>query len=314
MIFRFALLFFLQFTAAPVFAADKLNVVTTIPDLAWAAEQIGGNRVSVRSLLRGSENPHFVDAVPEFIRLVAEADVVCIVGLDLEVGYMPAVLSRSGNAKVQPGGKGYCEAGKTVTTLEKPHGPIDRSMGDVHPAGNPHFYLSPKALSEAAHEIAAALERADPAHSAEYIAGLKLLEEKLKSLREKITARLQPVLEAQAKAGHKPLLIEYHREFTYFLEDYGLKSMGSIEEKPGVPPSAGRLGDVSKSAKTQGVRIALVADYSPAKTIEKFATLAGVKVVTVPTMVQPNGKYNSYEALQVHIADSIATSVKDPAP
>jgi zinc/manganese transport system substrate-binding protein len=314
MIFRFALIFFIQFAAAPVFAADKLNVVTTVPDLAWVVEQIGGSRVSVRALLKGSENPHYVDAVPDFIRLVAEADVVCLVGLDLEVGYMPAVLSRSGNAKVQPGGKGYCEAGKTVSALERPHGPIDRSMGDVHPAGNPHFYLSPKSVSEAAHEITAALERADPAHSAEFTAGLRSLEERLKSLRQKIAAKLQPVLDAQVSAGNKPLVIEYHREFAYFFEHYGLKSMGSIEEKPGVPPSAGRLGEVSKAAKAQGVRIALVADYNPAKTVEKFATLAGVRVVTVPTMVQPNGKYNSYEALQEHIADSIAAGAKSSKP
>ena len=132
-------------TSLSATALAKVKVVTTIPDLAWVAAEVGGDHVETKALLRGNENAHFVDAVPEFTRLTADADVVCIAGLDLEVGYMPAVLTRSGNAKIQPGGAGYCEAGKSVQVLEKLTTAVDRSMGDVHPAGNPHFYLSPKA-------------------------------------------------------------------------------------------------------------------------------------------------------------------------
>ena len=113
----------------------KTNVVTTTTELAWAAENIGGDRVKIESLLSGTENAHYVDAVPNFIRLIAAADIVCAVGLDLEIGWLPKALSKSGNRQVQKGGKGYCELGSEINALEKPKGSIDRSMGHIHPSG-----------------------------------------------------------------------------------------------------------------------------------------------------------------------------------
>ena len=128
----FRLLLLLAGITHGVVALAKVKVVATVPELAWAAAEIGGGAVEVHALLRGNENPHYVDAVPEFTRLVAEADIVCVVGLDLEVGYMPAVLSRSGNAKVQPGGPGYCDASKSVPVLEKATSAVDRSLALKH--------------------------------------------------------------------------------------------------------------------------------------------------------------------------------------
>jgi zinc/manganese transport system substrate-binding protein len=290
-------------------AFAKVKVVTTIPDLAWVAAEVGGDHVETKALLRGNENAHFVDAVPEFTRLTADADVVCIAGLDLEVGYMPAVLTRSGNAKIQPGGAGYCEAGKSVQVLEKLTTAVDRSMGDVHPAGNPHFYLSPKALADGAKEIAAALTRVDPAHTIDYRKGLAAFAVKMDALDKEIVNLLKPLKSLQDKAGGKPLLIEYHREFSYFLNEYGLTSFGSIEEKPGVPPSAGRLGEIAAAAKAADVRIALAADYYPKKTLERFRELSGIELVVVPTMIQPSGSYKTYADLQRHIANSLVTAV-----
>lgn len=306
MIFKTTVLLVLAaiFSTESAEGSDKINVVTSVPDLAWVAAEIGGERVAAKPLLRGTENPHFVDAVPEFIRLVAEADIVCIVGLDLEVGYMPAVLARSGNAQVQPGGKGYCEAGKAVAVLERPTGPVDRSMGDVHPTGNPHFYLGPKALAEGAKEIAAALERVDPTNAAVYKKGLAAFAANIEALEREVAAQLKPLRDAQEKAG-KPVLLEYHKEFAYFLEEYGLKSFGSIEEKPGVPPSAGHLGEIAGAAKAAGVRVVLAADYNPARTLTRFTELSGIAAAVVPTMIQPEGTFKTYAALQTHIADTL---------
>jgi zinc/manganese transport system substrate-binding protein len=292
-------------TAPRALAAGKLSVVTTIPEFAWAASEIGGPLVETHALLNGTENPHFVDAVPEFTRLAAEADVVCVAGLDLEVGYMPPVLSRSGNAQVQPGGKGYCEVGHAVDVLEKPTGPVDRSMGDVHPSGNPHFWLSPKALSDGSREIAATLTRVDPSHGAEYQKGLEAFQAKLTKLSEDVTARLKPLLDLQSKSGGKPVLIEYHKEFSYFLAQYGLKSLGSIEEKPGVPPSAGRLGQVATDAKAAGIHVALAAEDNPKKTLDRFQELSGIPVDAVPTMIQGEGHFKTYSDLQLHIAETL---------
>lgn len=290
-------------------AADRLKVITTVPDLAWMVQEIGGDLVEAKPLLRGTENPHFVDAVPDFIRQVADAKVVCLVGLDLEIGYMPPILAKSGNVAVQPGGNGYCEVGRTVTVLDKPSGPVDRSMGDVHPTGNPHFYLSPKAMAEAGQTVTQVLSKVDPSHAAQYEKGLTTFAGKMKSLEQDIHKLLEPFRAAQKG---KAILIEYHKEYAYFLAAYGIQSFGSIEEKPGVPPSAGRLGAIGAEAKAAGVRVALGADYNPSKTLQRFQEISGIPVVIVPTMIQPKGAVTSYPELQKHIAEGLLKALNTP--
>lgn len=289
-------------------AGEKIRVVTTIPELAWVAKEIGGDRVEAKSLLKGSENPHHLDAVPEFIRLVADADMVCIVGLGLEVGYMPPVLARSGNSKVQPGGPGYCEAGKGITPLEKPTGPVDRSMGDVHPEGNPHFWLSPSALGASASQVAEALSRLDPSQESVYKGRALDFQKKMTQVSDKVNAILTPALN---KLGpqNKPQVIEYHKEFTYFFAHYGITSLGSIEEKPGVPPSAARIAQVVQLTKNAKVRLALATDYNPDAVLTKFRDLAGIPVLKVPTMIRPGRGVSSYEDLQLDLARQIASSL-----
>ena len=249
--------------------------------------------------------PHHVDAVPEFIRLVADADIVCVVGLGLEVGYMPPVFARSGNSKVQPGGPGYCEAGKGVTPLEKPTGPVDRSMGDVHPEGNPHFWLSPSALAAGAPQIAEALVRQDPGNEPLYKTRLADFQKKMTQLSGKVNGVLKPLLTKQGLEG-KPSVIEYHKEFTYFFAHYGFISSGSIEEKPGVPPSAARIAQVAQQAKNSRIRIAFATDYNPDAVLSKFQDLSGIAVLKVPTMIRPSRGLSSYEDLQMDIARQVA--------
>lgn len=285
-------------------AAEKVSVVTSLPDLAWAAQQIGKEFVDAKALLGGSENPHFVDAVPRFISAVADAKLVCIVGLDLEVGWMPKVLTRSGNASVQPGGSGYCETGRAVSILEKPAGTVDRSMGDVHPQGNPHYWLSPHALAEGAREIRDGLVRVDPSHAAAYRKNYDSLASTLEALQKKNKDRL-----AKKLAGLKTPAMEYHREFTYFFDAYGLKSFGSIEEKPGVPPSAGRIAEIAIAAKAAGVKVALAGPYAPDKTLSRFTELSGVPVKSVPTSIQPKGKIADYVELQDYLVGTVLESL-----
>jgi zinc/manganese transport system substrate-binding protein len=287
---------------------DKIRVLTTIPELAWVAKEIGGDRVDAKSLLKGTENPHHVDAVPEFIRLVADADMVCVVGLGLEVGYMPPVFARSGNSKVQPGGPGYCEAGKGITPLEKPIGPVDRSMGDVHPEGNPHFWLSPSALGASAIQVAETLSRLDPSQESVYKGRLADFQKKMNQLSDKVNAILKPLL-TKTGLSNKPNVIEYHKEFTYFFAHYGMSSLGSIEEKPGVPPSAARIAQVAQQTKSGNIRLALATDYNPDAVLVKFRDLAGIPVLKVPTMIRPGRGISSYEDLQLDIARQIASSL-----
>lgn len=289
-------------------AAGPLKVITSTTDLAWAVKEVGGAHVEVKSLLKGTENPHFIDAVPEYIRLAADAQVAVVVGLELEVGWIPKVLSRSGNAQVQPGGKGYVEAGRGIQVMEKPAGPVDRSMGDVHPGGNPHYWLSPIAMAKSMVPVTETLSNIDPAHAKDYQAGLARLTAKLEGIKQRGDKKLQPLLSSLKG----PVMLEYHKEFTYFLETYGLKSLGSIEEKPGVTPSAGRLAEIALSAKNNGIKFALAGDTAPKKTLQRFSELSGIPAMVVPLSIQPNGKAKDYDAFQDTLIDAVVRGLQNP--
>jgi zinc/manganese transport system substrate-binding protein len=295
---RFLLALLLMLPSAAI--AKPLQILTTLPELAEIAKDIGGAEVEAHSLLKGTEDPHFIDAVPSFIRQVADADGVCIVGLSLEIGWIPKILDKSANASVQPGGKGYCEAGPLVHVLDKPTGPIDRSMGDVHPEGNPHFYLSPIALKEAAPALKDLLVRLRPGKTKEFEQGLKVFQKRMDSLYHRIDQKLAILRKTDAA------FIEYHKEFTYFFNVYKLKSAGSIEEKPGVPPSAARLAQVAALAKQAGVRLAIGAPQSPEKQLRKFKELSGIAYEKLPDMVQvEDSSINTIEKLQERLAGAL---------
>ncbi|MEK2646786.1 metal ABC transporter substrate-binding protein [Bdellovibrio sp. BCCA] len=289
--FIFSVLFLVS-----VSAFAKIKVVATQPDIAEVVQAIGGDQVEVQTLLKGSEDPHYAEARPDFILKVNRADVVCSVGLDLEIGWLPKVLSKSGNEKVQEGGPGFCALGKSVKALEVPTGVIDRSLGDVHPHGNPHFVLSPEKLAEGGAEVVRVLSQVLPAKSSEFEKNYDAFKKKMTELH----ARL-------AKTVKKVKVMEYHKEFTYFFNAYGLESLGSLEEKPGMPPSAARIAQVAKMAKDNKVAVLFATPSAPHKTLERFHELSGVPVVTVPSYVQSSGSTDAknIEALQNLLVKSI---------
>jgi zinc/manganese transport system substrate-binding protein len=280
----FKLLFTLAFSA-------PLNVVTTTTDLNWLVQRIGGDKVKTQALLQGTENPHFIDSRPDYIQKVSNADIVCAIGLELEIGWLPKILSKSGNAKVQPGGPGFCEAGNTVEVIEKPTGPIDRSMGDVHPSGNPHFWLSPKHFFMAAKEIKNVLSKNDSANSKVFEANYLKLQKEINDLLNKNLKRIKVI------KIKKPYL-EYHKEYSYFLDVYGLSSAGSLEEKPGLPPSASRLIETATSAKNANVVLMLAANYSPIRTLEKFQELSKIPFLALElSLNKENTDYLKYHEI-----------------
>ncbi len=303
----FQLLLYVLLIHAEARGEAPQKVVTTLTDLAWAARVIGKKHVEVTALLSGSENPHYVDTIPDFIRLVADASVVCIAGLDLEIGWMPKVLSRSGNAQVQPGGKGYCDTGSGVSVLDRPTGKVDRSMGDIHPMGNPHFWLSPKWLLEASTVIRDTLIKIDPAHTADYQNGYRELSEKLEAL---IATNREKLNKAFPKR-QGPVVMEYHKEFSYFFDVYSLNSMGSIEEKPGVPPSAGRIAEVALAAKSAGIKVALCGEYAPEKTMRRFKEISGIPYARLQTALHSSGGIGDYIDLQNHLVDTVVKSLRN---
>lgn len=272
----------------------KVKVVTTLPDLAQAVRAVGGDEVEVQSLLRGKEDPHYAEARPDYILKVNRADIVCSMGLELEVGWLPKVLSKSGNAKVQDGATGDCVFGRSVSALDIPKGVIDRSLGDVHAHGNPHFTLSPLKIAEGAKEVLKSLSAMAPGKAPVFQKNYDAFVEQMTALQKEIAKDIKP-----AK------VMEYHKEFTYFFNAYGLQSLGSLEEKPGMPPSAARMAQVAKIAQDNKVSVLFATPAAPHKVLEKFQELSGIKVVIVPSYVQDQGELNSIESLQKKLQQSL---------
>lgn len=296
-----ALLFLFGNRVVAVALASPPKIVTSTTDLAWAARQIAGDAASVDSLLRGHEDPHFVDARPDFVAKVSRADAVCVVGLDLEIGWMPKVLAKSGRRDVQPGGKGYCNAGEAVVPLDKATGSVDRSMGDVHPSGNPHYWLSPVAFAAAAAEIKKTLVRLDPQGTDRYEDRYRAFVQAMEALNKTLRDRLV----AAGVTGSSARFFEYHREFAYFAQAYGLTSGGTIEEKPGVSPSASRLVQVSKMIRDSGVKLVLAGHTAPERTLARVQELSGVAVLRLPLSVAREGALAGYIDWQNHLVDEI---------
>jgi len=283
-------------------AHAKINVITTTTDLKWLCEKIGGDKVKVESLLNGTEDPHFIDAMPHFIGKVANANMFCLIGLDLEVGWAPKILSRSGNKEVQQGGKGYCETGRTIKALNIPKGRIDRSQGDIHPMGNPHYHLGPDALLEGGETVLNTLITLDSKNATYYLGNYDKLKEEINKLKKKISKILEPLKSLN--------FMEYHREFTYFLKEFNLNNIGAIEAVPGVPPSAGRLARVSIQAKQAKVSLALASITAPKKLTDKFEEMSGIPISRVPISIAKSGSPSNYEELLILIAKSMVENAK----
>lgn len=279
----------------------QINVVTSTTDLSWLVKEIGQEHVNVESLLSGAEDPHYVDAMPHFISKASDAKVFCFIGMDLEIGWIPKVLKRSGNTLIQPGGSGFCDSSKYVDPLDKVVGAIDRSQGDVHPAGNPHYHLSPSQFLLAGKSVLEALSNSDPSHKEAYYKNYEKLKKTLSSIRAEVFVLLKNV------KGKK--FLEYHREFTYFLDEYNLQNLGAIEDKPGVPPSAQRIGFVSLKAKKQRISLAIAAKTAPLKVLNRFSQISGVKTLSLPLSIQSDQTYNSYRDLQLYIASQLIKSL-----
>src|SRR3954468_5070429 len=146
--------------------AKKLKIITALTDLAALAQEVGGDKVDVEALAKGSQDPHFVEAKPSFLLKLRHADVLVSVGLDLEIGWLPPLITQSGNPKIQPASSGYLDASQFAEILEKPEGPVSRAMGDVHPLGNPHYWLDPENGRRVAKGIANKFAEMDPADAA----------------------------------------------------------------------------------------------------------------------------------------------------
>ncbi|MGN6185359.1 MAG: metal ABC transporter substrate-binding protein [Thermoanaerobaculia bacterium] len=258
--------------AGSAFAAP-LNVVTTTSDLASLTNEIGGDRVTVTAIARGYQDPHFVEPKPSFLLLLQKADLLEVIGLDLEIGWLPPLVDQSRNANVRPGGKGYLDVSRGVEILDRPTGAVNRSMGDVHPLGNPHYWLDPANAVRIAIQIEKKLEELRPADAQYFQTRLNDFKKRMNDADKRWRAALAPF------KGQK--VITYHNSWPNFMRRYGLEVAGYIEPKPGVPPSPSHTFELITMMKDQKIPLILMEPYFDHKTPQSVADKTGAKLVVL---------------------------------
>ena len=260
----------LLLVSAPAFAV--VRVVTSTADFASLAQSIGGKRVETVSLARGYQDPHFVEPKPSFILRLSRADLLIVAGLDLEIGYLPPLLDQSRNARIRPGSAGYLDASVGCEILERPAGTVTRAMGDVHPFGNPHYWLDPRNGRVIARAIAAKLSALDPPGAAEYRANLAAFEARLSEGEKRWDAQLAPF------AGTE--VVTYHNSWPNFLKRFRLKAAGYIEPKPGIPPSPTHTIQLINMMRTRRIPVILMEPYFDERAPQSIAQKTGAKLLT----------------------------------
>ena len=257
--------------AAPAFA--DLKVATSLTDLASVAQFVGGGHVTAQSLCRGYEDPHFVPAKPSLMKAIQHADVFVSTGLELDSGWLPLVLPGSRNPRIQQGAKGFVDASEGVSVLEKPSGTVNRAEGDIHPLGNPHYYADPKNLEVVANHLAEVFSGLDPANAADYAANAKAFSERMEASLAKWEEAMAPYKGAS--------VVPFHKNFVYFAERFGLKLFGTVEPKPGIPPSPHYISELAASMKKEGVKVVLYQPYYDADASNQVAKKAGGVAIEV---------------------------------
>ena len=278
-------------------ANAKLNVVATTPDLAAIAQEIGGKQVEITTLARPSEDPHFVDAKPSFIVKLNKADVLLEGGAELEIGWLPPLLAGTRNAKIAAGTAGNVRCNEGVQMLEMPTA-LDRSQGDIHAAGNPHFMVDPVNAGIAAHHIADAFAKLDPTQAAFYQANLKKFAAALDAKLAEWQKKFEPLKGARIAA--------YHNSWPYFAKRFGLQIDVFLEPKPGIPPSPAHLAAVIARMKEQKVKVVFHDPYFDHKRAESVASATGAVVVEV---TQYPGGVKGSEGGYIQMMDYLVNTV-----
>lgn len=305
-----ALALLAMLTAFAPAASKPIQVVATIPDLADFAQRIGGERVEIKTLSKGTENLHNVHVRPSMLIALSRADLFLEMGLSMEAAWLPELLVRSGNDAIQPGANGFQNCSVGWQPIDVPES-LSRKEGHLHPEGNPHFNLDPRAGRHLATTVHAALMRVDPGGEAVYDANLKTT---LKAL-EEAEARW-----AKLGAKWKDLKVcVYHTEFNYFAQRYGMQLAVSIEPQPGIPPTPGDVARVVEEMREQQVGVILTAAWSNNRQVADIARKAGAKVVELPNQVTGAEWASDWirfqDGLHERIAEAFGTADEDaPAP
>lgn len=277
--------------------AEPLHVVTSIEALADLARAVGGNNVHVESMSRGYQDPHFVEAKPSLLIPLSKADLLVYVGLDLEIGWLPPLVQGSRNSRIQLGAKGNLDASTAIDVLDIPAGKVDRGQGDIHPRGNPHYWIPPVNGLKVAKEIAARLKEIDPGHAADYDGNLRSFGDLLKSKAAEWSKK------AAAIRGLK--VVSYHKSWTYVASWLGLREIGYVELKPGIPPDPKHLAELIVRMKAESVRGILIESFYNRGIASQVAESSGAKLIVLPSDVGATPQIRSYADLVDHALDAL---------
>jgi zinc/manganese transport system substrate-binding protein len=285
-------------------ADAKVNVVATLPDFGSIAEAIGGEHVKVTTIARGTEDPHFVDARPSFIRVLNQADLLIEGGAELEVGWLPRLLVGARNAKITGSGAGHLVLASAVKLIDVPTGTIDRSMGDVHPGGNPHFWLDPENGKSIARQIASALSKIDSGNAPAYASAATHFEQRIDAKIKDWSRVMEPY------RGVK--VITYHKSFDYFLNRFGLQIVGQLEPKPGIEPTASHIKSMVERSRKEGVKLVIMEPFRPRRNAEPAAKAIPAKLLILPDKVGAMEKatdyFSEFDLLTKLLVDSLAAT------
>ena len=278
-------------------AAEPLRIVTTIETFADLARQVGGAHVKVEPIVRGYQDPHFVEAKPSLLVPLSRADLLISAGLDLELGWLPPLVQGSRNARIQPGARGNLEASTAVDVLDVPTGKVDRSQGDIHARGNPHFWLPPPNALKIAKEIAARCKELDPAHAEDYEKNLQAIGATFKARASEWSRKAALLRDLK--------VVTYHKSWSYVSAWLGLREMGYVELKPGIPPDPKHLAGLIQRMRAEHVRAVLIESFYNRSIASQVADGAGAKLLVLPSDVGATERSRSYVDTIDVILDSL---------
>jgi ABC-type Zn uptake system ZnuABC Zn-binding protein ZnuA len=259
--------------AGSAFAAEKLKVVATTEDLASLAREVGGDHVAVSAIGRGYQDPHFIEPKPSFLLMLRNADLLVVVGLELEIGWLPPLLDQSRNNNIRPGATGYLDVSQGVEILDRPSGTVNRSMGDVHPLGNPHYWLDPANAVRIAIQIRNRMVQLRPDDAAYFDQRLNDFKIRINAANLRWLAQMAPFKGAK--------VVTYHNSWPNFAHHFGLNVVDHIEPKPGIPPSPSHTLALINLIKAQNIKAILMEPYFDRKTPDFIASKTGAKVVVL---------------------------------
>jgi zinc/manganese transport system substrate-binding protein len=257
-------------------AAKKVSVVASTLDMADIAKQIGGDRVSVYAISTGKYDLHFFDPRPSQVMKLRKADVLIVGGLDVDV-WIQGLIDASRNRRIRFGAKGYIDPSEGVRPIQVPKGRIDGAMGDVHPYGNPHYWVTRENIHIVVENIAKGLSRVSPKEGDYFERNKEVYLKKVDGVFDQLHEKLAPF------KGTK--VIQYHQSWDYFCIEFGLEIVGSLEPKPGIPPSPSHLREVVSAAKHEGAKLMLIEPYYPKRPVQFVARETGAKVLRLPFYV-----------------------------